>query len=114
MYHEDCDCPDEDVGAWLSVMKCPSSDPQIEEDFAAFPSFELQRVRQEVPSRFSNRGVIHYSITDNQLHRRSLGKYTDFKMFSDEMLLSLTRKVSRLFTRLTSCRNTRAVTHVLF
>ncbi|MCI4387045.1 hypothetical protein PGIGA_G00069540 [Pangasianodon gigas] len=93
VYHEDCDCPDEDAEAWQSVMKCPSADPQIEQDFSAFPSIELRRVRQEVPSRFSNRGVIHYAIINNQLHRRSLGKYTDFKMFSDEMLLSLTRKV---------------------
>ncbi|XP_053505505.1 protein O-glucosyltransferase 3 [Ictalurus furcatus] len=93
VYHEDCDCPDEDAEAWLSVMKCPSADPQIEQDFSAFPSIELQQVRQEVPLRFSNRGVIHYTIISNQLHRRALGKYTDFKMFSDEMLLSLTRKV---------------------
>lgn len=98
VFHEDCDCPDEDAEAWLSLMKCPSSEPQIEEDFGAFPSIELQRLRQEVPSRFSNRGVIHYTIINNQLHRRSLGKYTDFKMFSDEMLLSLTRKVRHLYT----------------
>ncbi|XP_017347353.1 protein O-glucosyltransferase 3 isoform X2 [Ictalurus punctatus] len=93
VYHEDCDCPDEDAEAWLSVMKCPSEDPQIKQDFSAFPSIELQQVRQEVPLRFSNRGVIHYTIISNQLHRRALGKYTDFKMFSDEMLLSLMRKV---------------------
>lgn len=93
VYHEDCDCPFEDAEAWLSVLKCPSAEPQIQQDFSAFPSIELQRVRQEVPSRFSDRGVIHYAIIDNQLHRRALGRYTDFKMFSDEMLLSLTRKV---------------------
>lgn len=98
VYHEDCDCPDEDAEAWLSVMKCPSADPQIEQDFSSFPSIELQRVRQEVPSRFFNRGVIHYTIIDNQLHRCSLGKYTDFKVFSDEMLLSLMRKVRSFYT----------------
>ncbi|XP_039990062.1 protein O-glucosyltransferase 3 isoform X2 [Xiphias gladius] len=55
---------------------------------------DLQRLRQEVPRRFSNRGgLIHYAIINNQLYRHTLGKYTDFKMFSDEMLLSLTRKM---------------------
>lgn len=82
----------------MSVMKCPSEDPQIKQDFSAFPSIELQQVRQEVPLRFSNRGVIHYTIISNQLHRRALGKYTDFKMFSDEMLLSLMRKVRHFYT----------------
>ncbi|KAK5868113.1 hypothetical protein PBY51_012551 [Eleginops maclovinus] len=47
-----------------------------------------------MPHRFASRcGIIHYAIINNQLYSRSLGKYTDFKMFSDEMLLSLTRKV---------------------
>lgn len=93
MYHEDCDCPYSDSSDWLAVMKCPSKDPQIQQDFSSFPSIDLQSVRQEVPKRFYNRGVIHYSIIDNRLYRRTLGKYTDFKMFSDEMLLSLMRKV---------------------
>lgn len=75
-------------------MQCPSTEPQILADFKSFPAVDLQHLRQEVPQRFSNRGgLIHYAIIDNQLYRRTLGKYTDFKMFSDEMLLSLTRKV---------------------
>lgn len=75
-------------------MQCPAEEPQIVEDFKSFPTIELQHLRQEVPRRFANRGgLIHYAIIDNQLYRRTLGRYTDFKMFSDEMLLSLTRKV---------------------
>ncbi|XP_062867378.1 protein O-glucosyltransferase 3 isoform X2 [Trichomycterus rosablanca] len=93
VYHEDCDCPYSDSSDWLDVMKCPSEDPQIQQDFSSFPSIDLQRVRQEIPKRFFNRGVIHYSVINNRLYRRTLGKYTDFKMFSDEMLLSLMRKV---------------------
>ena len=80
-------------------MQCPTVEPQIMADFKAFPTVDLQRLRQEVPHRFSNRrGLIHYAIIDNQLYRRTLGKYTDFKMFSDEMLLSLTRKVRMCVT----------------
>lgn len=75
-------------------MRCPAEEPQILEDFASFPAIDLQRLRQEVPRRFANRGgLVHYAIIHNRLYRRTLGKYTDFKMFSDEMLLSLTRKV---------------------
>ena len=76
-------------------MQCPAEEPQILEDFTSFPVVDLERLRQELPPRFANRGgLIHYAILDNQVYRRTLGKYTDFKMFSDEMLLSLKRKVS--------------------
>lgn len=75
-------------------MQCPADEPQILDDFKSFPKVDLKRLRQEVPHRFSNRGgLIHYAIINNKVYRRTLGKYTDFKMFSDEMLLSLTRKV---------------------
>ncbi|XP_051955378.1 protein O-glucosyltransferase 3 [Xyrauchen texanus] len=94
IYHEYCDCPESDVKAWQSVMQCLEEDPQIQLDFSSFPSIDLQHLLQEVPQRFAKRGgLIHYTILNNQVHRRSLGKYTDFKMFSDEMLLSLARKV---------------------
>lgn len=94
VYHEYCDCPESDASVWQNVLQCPAEEPQILADFKTFPTVDLQRLRQEVPQRFSNRGgLIHYAIINNQVYRRTLGKYTDFKMFSDEMLLSLTRKV---------------------
>ncbi|KAG7250558.1 hypothetical protein CRUP_038633 [Coryphaenoides rupestris] len=74
-------------------MRCPAMEPQIETDFASFPSIDLGYMLQEVPRRFSSRGgLIHYAVLGNRVYRRSLGKYTDFKMFSDEILLSLARK----------------------
>ncbi|XP_068459315.1 protein O-glucosyltransferase 3 [Clinocottus analis] len=94
IYHEYCDCPEPRASLWQSTMECPAEEPQVVADFKAFPTIDLQRLRQEVPHRFANRGgLIHYAIINNQLYRRTLGKYTDFKMFSDEMLLSLARKV---------------------
>ncbi len=94
VYHEYCDCPQLDASVWQSIMQCPAEEPQILADFKSFPTVDLERLRKEVPQRFVNRGgLIHYAIINNQLYRRTLGKYTDFKMFSDEMLLSLTRKV---------------------
>lgn len=83
-----------DASVWQSTMQCPAEEPQIVADFKSFPAIDLQLLRQEVPRRFTNRGgLIHYAIINNKLYRHTLGKYTDFKMFSDEMLLSLTRKV---------------------
>ncbi|XP_033490325.2 protein O-glucosyltransferase 3 [Epinephelus lanceolatus] len=94
VYHEYCNCPESDASVWQSIMQCPAEEPQILADFKAFPAVDLQYLRQEVPKRFANRGgLIHYAIINNQLYRSTLGKYTDFKMFSDEILLSLTRKV---------------------
>uniref|UniRef100_A0A8D0ATX4 Protein O-glucosyltransferase 3 n=1 Tax=Sander lucioperca TaxID=283035 RepID=A0A8D0ATX4_SANLU len=94
VYHEYCDCPEPNASVWQSIMQCPAEEPQILADFKAFPTIDLQHLRQEAPPRFANRGgLIHYAIINNKLYRRTLGKYTDFKMFSDEMLLSLTRKV---------------------
>ncbi|XP_029008283.1 protein O-glucosyltransferase 3 [Betta splendens] len=94
VYHEYCDCPEPNASVWRNIMQCPAVEHQILADFKPFPTVDLKRLRQEVPQRFSNRGgLIHYAIINNQVYRRTLGKYTDFKMFSDEMLLSLTRKV---------------------
>ncbi|XP_069869643.1 protein O-glucosyltransferase 3 [Dipodomys merriami] len=94
VYHEYCRCP-EDPEAWQEVLSCPLEEPQIAEDFTSFPSIDLQQMLREVPKRFGEeRGaVVHYTILNNHIYRRSLGKYTDFKMFSDEILLSLARKV---------------------
>ncbi|XP_051496426.1 protein O-glucosyltransferase 3 [Apus apus] len=95
VYHEYCDCPEEDPETWQNVMSCPSQEPQITKDFMSFPTIDLQRMLKEIPKKFSQtRGaIVHYTILNNHIYRRSLGKYTDFKMFSDEMFLSLARKV---------------------
>uniref|UniRef100_A0A6J0UDJ2 Protein O-glucosyltransferase 3 n=1 Tax=Pogona vitticeps TaxID=103695 RepID=A0A6J0UDJ2_9SAUR len=95
VYHEYCDCPENNAQIWENSLSCPSEEPRITEDFAAFPSIDLQRMFNEVPPRFGqNMGaIIHYTVLGNRIYRRSLGKYTDFKIFSDEMLLSLARKV---------------------
>ncbi|XP_053166953.1 protein O-glucosyltransferase 3 isoform X2 [Hemicordylus capensis] len=95
VYHEYCECPEENAQTWGESHSCPSEEPQITKDFSGFPSIDLQRMLNEVPLRFGQRmgAIVHYTVLGNRIYRRSLGKYTDFKMFSDEMLLSLTRKV---------------------
>uniref|UniRef100_A0A8C8S7Z0 Protein O-glucosyltransferase 3 n=1 Tax=Pelusios castaneus TaxID=367368 RepID=A0A8C8S7Z0_9SAUR len=94
VYHEYCECP-EDSQTWQNILSCPSQEPQVTKDFTSFPTIDLQQMLHEVPTRFGQtRGaIVHYTVLNNHIYRRSLGKYTDFKMFSDEMLLSLARKV---------------------
>uniref|UniRef100_A0A8D0C0X0 Protein O-glucosyltransferase 3 n=1 Tax=Salvator merianae TaxID=96440 RepID=A0A8D0C0X0_SALMN len=95
VYHEYCECPEENAQIWEKSHSCPLEEPQITEDFVPFPSIDLQQMFKEVPPRFGSKmgAMVHYTIINNHVYRRSLGKYTDFKMFSDEMLLSLARKV---------------------
>ncbi|KAM4796104.1 protein O-glucosyltransferase 3 [Rhinophrynus dorsalis] len=95
VYHEYCDCPEEDPQIWQQTLSCPLKETQIEKDFAPFPSIDLNRMLEEVPRRFAEKrgAIVHYTVLNNKIYRRSLGKYTDFKMFSDEILLSLARKV---------------------
>uniref|UniRef100_H3ALL2 Protein O-glucosyltransferase 3 n=1 Tax=Latimeria chalumnae TaxID=7897 RepID=H3ALL2_LATCH len=95
VYHEYCDCPVKDPQTWQTVISCPDKEPQISKDFSAFPSIDLQWMLKEISERFVEQvgGIVHYTILSNKIYRRTLGKYTDFKRFSDEMLLSLTRKV---------------------
>ncbi|XP_041054964.1 protein O-glucosyltransferase 3 [Carcharodon carcharias] len=93
VYHEYCYCPEEEPQKWKDTVSCPAEEEQISSDFINFPSIDLTLLLEEVPNRFGDRGIVHYTILDNQIYRRTMGRYTDFKMFSDEMLLSLTRKV---------------------
>ncbi|XP_075448459.1 protein O-glucosyltransferase 3 isoform X3 [Ascaphus truei] len=95
VYHEYCNCPEEDPQIWQQTLSCPSKEAQISKDFVPFPSIDLNRMLEEVPRRFAEKrgAIVHYTVLNNNIYRRSLGKYTDFKMFSDEILLSLARKV---------------------
>uniref|UniRef100_A0A7M4F3P4 Protein O-glucosyltransferase 3 n=1 Tax=Crocodylus porosus TaxID=8502 RepID=A0A7M4F3P4_CROPO len=80
---------------FFNILSCPSQEPQVTKDFTPFPTIDLQRMLEEVPARFRKaRGaIVHFTILNNHIYCHSLGKYTDFKMVSDEILLSLARKV---------------------
>ncbi|XP_072120419.1 protein O-glucosyltransferase 3 [Mobula birostris] len=93
VYHEYCYCPEEDPEKWQATLSCPAKEEQISSDFDNFPSINLSLLLEQVPNRFGDRGIVHYTMLNNLIYRRTMGRYTDFKMFSDEMLLSLARKV---------------------
>ncbi|XP_075247888.1 protein O-glucosyltransferase 3-like isoform X2 [Convolutriloba macropyga] len=96
MLAEECNCPFEDPNLWTNAIACPAASKfnQIHLDFHTFPSIPLERLAFEIPDRFNkSHAMIHYTIISNQLYRRQYGKHGDFKKFSDDILLSLLRKV---------------------
>ncbi|XP_052062792.1 protein O-glucosyltransferase 2-like isoform X1 [Mytilus californianus] len=96
VYHEKCNCPVNRIEKWFEVMGCPESYNQIDDDLSIFDNVDLEKVAEEAVSRFSNRGMhslSHYRIINNQIYRKTYGEHVGFKMFSDSVLLSLTRKV---------------------
>ena len=70
---------------------------QIQEDFSIFPKIETKLNNQRVKERFcQNPGAVsicRYRIKDNQVYRSCEGIHVGFKMFSDELLLTLARMV---------------------
>ncbi|XP_033754926.1 protein O-glucosyltransferase 2-like [Pecten maximus] len=96
VYHEECYCPVTSVDKWLKVMGCKKSYTQIDEDFHPFPKINMEKVAKQAVSRFSQAGMhslSRYRIIDNKIYRKTYGEHVGFKMFSDAILLSITRKV---------------------
>uniref|UniRef100_A0A8C6VER4 Protein O-glucosyltransferase 2 n=1 Tax=Naja naja TaxID=35670 RepID=A0A8C6VER4_NAJNA len=94
VYHENCDCPQEDGRAWLEVMSCPQAIEQIQRDLAHFPTIDPDKIAREVPQRFGQRqSLCHYTIKDNKIYIKTHGEHVGFRIFMDAILLSLTRKV---------------------
>lgn len=92
LMEEDCYCP-RDRKEWFETHQCPQHEPQIDQDLEPFPKIHLEAFRNDVFHKHSHRHFAHYTIMKNKVYRRTVGTITDFKMFSDEILLSVTRKV---------------------
>ncbi|KAL1232547.1 Protein O-glucosyltransferase [Trichinella spiralis] len=59
-------------------------------------AIEITKVLEEAYSMWGvhnrSHSYVHYKIRDNIIFRQTFGEYCDFKMFSDEMLVSISRK----------------------
>ncbi|XP_042666365.1 protein O-glucosyltransferase 2 [Centrocercus urophasianus] len=94
VYHENCDCPQEESSVWLEEMNCPQVFPQIQRDLANFPVVDPDKIAIEIPQRFGQRqSLCHYTIKDNEVYIKTYGEHVGFRIFMDAILLSLTRKV---------------------
>ena len=89
-YHEKCYCPIRNRKRFLNTYSCPTSYPQLEEDFKPFQTVNLTQLR----TKAKNFGtIVHYTIKNNKVYRQKIGETTDLTEFIDEWFLSLARKV---------------------
>ncbi|KAL4232394.1 Protein O-glucosyltransferase 2 [Mactra antiquata] len=96
VYDEHCSYPEPSPNTWLSVMNCPKSFKQIEENLSIFKTVDLENVAKEILKKnddSSKHGLCHYKIINNEIYSKSYGEHVDFKDMFDDMLLSITRKV---------------------
>ncbi|KAL4234778.1 Protein O-glucosyltransferase 2 [Mactra antiquata] len=95
-YPDSCNCPYPNVKKWLDFMECPKSFKQIKNDLSIFKDIDLDYSSKEVIKRYNistAHSLSYYKIIDNQIYRKTYGQHVGFKMFSDAILMSLTKKV---------------------
>ncbi|KAK0179328.1 hypothetical protein PV327_005091 [Microctonus hyperodae] len=96
VHEEECYCPNPSVDVWLDDYTCAPNYSQILEDLKYFPKINFDEIRNEIikeydkPHSFS---ICHYVVKNNRIYRKCYGQHVGFKIFSDSILLSLTRKV---------------------
>ncbi|GFO05906.1 kdel motif-containing protein 1, partial [Plakobranchus ocellatus] len=96
VYDEGCDCPDQTPDQWAASIGCPATYKQIRLDLEPFKDIHMTKVAKEAVERFNQRGhhsICHYKIVKNKIYRKCYGEHVGFKMFSDAILLSLSRKM---------------------
>ncbi|KAF4519087.1 hypothetical protein B566_EDAN001679 [Ephemera danica] len=97
VHSETCYCPTPKFSKWLKEYECTDYEyPQILEDLEPFPTVNFTEFRTATIKRFDRPGsvsICNYVIKNNQVHRRCYGEHVGFKMFWDNILLSLSRKV---------------------
>ncbi|XP_066912321.1 protein O-glucosyltransferase 2-like [Clytia hemisphaerica] len=94
LYHERCDCPENDEQRWLSEMKCPQSYAQISRDLSPFPQIDLTKMKEDAIREFgTHHALCHYSVVHNKVYRKCYGQHVGFSIFMDAWLFSLIRKV---------------------
>ena len=89
--HSDCNCPVR-IAEWKSDLLCPNyTFNGTTLDY--FPKIQINNMSDRIFAKFPHASLVHYTIKDNKIYRKTFGRYTDFKMFSDELLLYLTKKL---------------------
>lgn len=94
VYGEECYCP-MSFKKWISALQCPGITNQTKEDLKIFEKIDLTDLVSKGIPKFGAQysSFCHYVVKKNLIHRQCHGKHTDFKMFMDAILLTLTRKM---------------------
>ncbi|XP_042240058.1 protein O-glucosyltransferase 2-like isoform X2 [Homarus americanus] len=96
VYSEDCYCPIGDISSWQELVSCPTSYEQINYDLKNFSEVDFEPVLKEAAKRFNqagSRSFCNYVIKDNKVYRKCYGQHVGFKMFMDNILHSMLRKM---------------------
>lgn len=96
IYPETCKCP-KSIENVKYLMNCGDKlDEQIESDLSTFMKVNFTDMRSFVKKKFENSrssSVCNYIIKNNEIYRKCYGQYVGFKMFVDNMLISIRNKV---------------------
>lgn len=92
---EQCYCPTPDAEDWAGHYGCRAEEPQIKRDFENFPRISKDAVASTLAQLQKNEHncFVHYITRDNRLYGKAYGMWQGFKQYTDEMLLSLMRRV---------------------
>ncbi|KAG7311342.1 hypothetical protein JYU34_002380 [Plutella xylostella] len=96
IYADHCNCPERNIDKWLNNYGCKDSYKQIEKDLKQFVDVDMNvQIKRIIDKhhRPESTSFCHYVVKNNQIHRDCYGKHVGFNMFSDNILLYLTRKV---------------------
>ncbi|CAF1244529.1 unnamed protein product, partial [Didymodactylos carnosus] len=98
VYSDGCYCPETNLTKWYESMDCQTlSTRQLKEDFKVYKMIDMKQVLQLAKEKYFKRSgtysLCHYVVKQNKIFRQCYGQHVGFKMFSDALLLSLSRKV---------------------
>ncbi|XP_021950618.1 protein O-glucosyltransferase 2 [Folsomia candida] len=96
IHPDHCNCPRYSLPIWLKKAKCPNENAQIESDLSPFQDVDFNNVLKTAVEKFYNlkaHSFCHYVVKENLIYRKCYGEHVGFHMFSDSILLSLTRKL---------------------
>ncbi|KAF7275167.1 hypothetical protein GWI33_012120 [Rhynchophorus ferrugineus] len=95
VYPDNCYCPQYSLQDVINIWNCGNVPLQIDNDFLNFKKINWDETRLKVIDQFNKPysvSLCHYIIKNNQVYRKCYGQHVGFNMFSDSILLSLTRK----------------------
>lgn len=96
IYADLCNCPENEFQKWFKNYGCQNTYEQIKKDLKRFHSINMTEELPRIIKKYhqpESTSFCHYAIKQNELYRNCYGKHVGFNMFSDNILLSLMRKV---------------------
>lgn len=95
IYAETCNCP-KDIDQWMIDNECKQFEKQIHDDLKPFQTVNFTQIRNKIVQKFNMPGSVslcNYILLNNEIYRKCYGQHTGFKMFMDNILISILRKV---------------------